>query len=88
MVDRTPDDEDTIYFGAWVKLENDDGELSELRIVGSDEFDPKLGWISLDSPMAKALIGKKKGASIELTLPDKRVEYYIADVQYCAFSEQ
>ena len=88
VVDRTPDDEDTIYFGAWVKLENDDGELSELRIVGSDEFDPKLGWISLDSPMAKALIGKKKGASIELTLPDKRVEYYIADVQYCAFSEQ
>lgn len=87
VVDRTPENEDTVYFGAWVKLENDEGELSELRIVGADEFDPKLGWISLDSPMAKALIGKKKGSSTELMLMDKRVELYIVDVKYSPFDE-
>jgi transcription elongation factor GreB len=86
IVDRIPDNQDTVYFGAWVKLENDDGEVSELRIVGSDEFDPKQGWISLDSPMGKCLIGKKKGSSARLSLPSGNVEFYILDVSYQPFN--
>ena len=87
IVDRLPDDQDKVYFGAWVRLENEDGELSELRIVGSDEFDPKLGWISLESPMAKSLLGKAKETSIFVNLPDGQTEFYIVDVSYTPFEE-
>ncbi len=87
IVDRHPDNTDTVYFGAWVKLEDEDGEIKELRIVGSDEFDPKLGWISLESPMAKSLIGKKKGSSTVVRLPTGDVEYYIEDISYAPFTE-
>ena len=82
IVDRTPEATDTIYFGAWVKVEDEDGEISELRIVGSDEFDPALGWISLDSPMAKSLLGKKKDTSVLVNLPAGQSELFIVDVSY------
>lgn len=85
VVDRHPDDKDTIYFGAWVKLEDEEGNEKQIRIVGSDEFDPKLGWISLESPMAKSLIGKKKGSSAVVGLPTGDAEYYIEDVSYTPF---
>lgn len=87
IVDRLPDDQDKVYFGAWVRLENEDGEMSEVRIVGSDEFDPKLGWISLESPMAKSLLGKSKETSIFVELPDGQTEFHIVDVSYSAFEE-
>ncbi len=82
IVDRTQEATDTIYFGAWVKVEDEDGEISELRIVGSDEFDPALGWISLDSPMAKSLLGKKKDTSVLVNLPAGQSELFIVDVSY------
>jgi len=82
IVDRTPEATDTIYFGAWVRVEDEDGEISELRIVGSDEFDPALGWISLDSPMAKSLLGKKKDTSVLVNLPAGQSELFIVDVSY------
>jgi transcription elongation factor GreB len=85
IVDRVPDNQDIVYFGAWVKLENEDGEISELRIVGADEFDTKLGWISLDSPMAKSLIGKKKESTALLKLPSGNTELFILDVSYQPF---
>ncbi len=82
IVDRTPEATDTIYFGAWVRVEDEDGKISELRIVGSDEFDPALGWISLDSPMAKSLLGKKKDTSVLVNLPAGQSELFIVDVSY------
>ena len=82
IVDRTPEATDTIYFGAWVRVEDEDGKTSELRIVGSDEFDPALGWISLDSPMAKSLLGKKKDTSVLVNLPAGQSELFIVDVSY------
>lgn len=87
VVDRIPDNTDTVYFGAWVRLEDEDGKVTTLRIVGSDEFDPALGWISLESPMAKSLIGKKKEDSAFLNLPAGRSEIYILDVSYTPFEE-
>lgn len=93
VVDRVPDATDTVYFGAWVRLEaldpaDGDSPVKELRIVGSDEFDPKLGWISVDSPMAKTLIGKKEGDLIKLRLPAGVTEYEILDVSYDGFASQ
>ena len=88
IVDRLPDDRDTVYFGAWVRLEDAQGEILELRIVGSDEFDPRLGWISLESPMARSLLGKKKETSVFVDLPDGRTEFYILDVSYQPFATE
>ena len=82
IVDRIPDRQDTVYFGAWVKLESDDGDINDLRIVGSDELDPTHGWISIESPMAKNLIGKQVGTAISLDLPGGRTEYEILEVSY------
>lgn len=48
-----------MYFGAWVTLEDDDENIKTFRLVGPDEFDPAKQWISIDSPVARALIGKK-----------------------------
>ena len=86
VVSRLPDNQDVIYFGAWVRLEDDEGDATELRIVGSDEFDPKQGWISMESPMAKSLIGKKKGTSVLVKLPVGDKELYILDISYSPFS--
>ena len=82
IVNRLPENRDTVYFGAWVKLESDKGEIKNLRIVGSDEFDLNQGWISIESPMAKNLIGKKLGAIISLDLPVGQIEYEILDISY------
>ena len=58
VVERLPPDQHKVYFGAWVTLEREDGTEQNVRIVGADEIDPKQNWISVDSPMARALIGK------------------------------
>ena len=86
IVERIPDDTSRVYFGAWVRLEDEAGEIRELRIVGSDEIDTRLGWISLDSPMARAIIGKSREDSFVLKLPSGDMEYYIADVSYEPFA--
>lgn len=88
IVDRKPDDRDRIFFGAWVRLENEDGEITEIRIVGADEFDLSRGWISLNSPMAKSLLGKRKGDSTLVARPKGNIEVYIEEVSYDAFGNQ
>lgn len=87
IVDRMPDDRDKVFFGAWVKLEDDEGTRSEIRIVGSDEFDMSQGWISLDSPMAKSLLGKRKGDEVKIDRPIGRAYMTILDVSYEPFSQ-
>ena len=85
IVDRNPENQSRIYFGSWVRLKCDDGEVKELRIVGSDEYDPSCGWISIESPMAKSLIGKEVGTSVTLDLPGGRTDYHILDISYEPF---
>ena len=87
VVDRLPENRDIVYFGAWVKLEGRDGRTIELRIVGADEFDPKLGWISLDSPMGKSLVGKHKGSDVLLKLTTGEAEWVIRDISYSGFGD-
>lgn len=82
VVDRVPDDKDKVYFGAWVRLEDDAGNESVFRVVGPDEFDPTLGYISMDSPMGKALIGKSLDDAFTLRLPEGEAEYVITEVSY------
>ncbi len=85
IVDRKPDDLNKIYFGAWIKLEDENGDPSQIRIVGADEFDMKKGWISLESPMAKSLLGKCKGDDVLIRRPIGDSEMFIVDVQYEPF---
>jgi transcription elongation factor GreB len=82
VVDRIPDDQDKVYFGAWVRLEDSTGKEYVYRIVGPDEFDPSRGWISMDSPMGKALLGKSLDDDFSLVLPEGETEYVITAVSY------
>ncbi len=82
VVDRIPDDQDKVYFGAWIRLEDSTGREYIYRIVGPDEFDPSQGWISMDSPMGKALLGKSLDDEFTLMLPEGETEYMITEVSY------
>ena len=82
VVDRIPEDRDKIYFGAWVTVEDEDGETQSYRIVGPDEFDLAKHKLSMDSPLAKALLGKRVEDDIIFKAPDGDRELYIAKVWY------
>jgi|TARA_B100000959_G_scaffold205015_1_gene214865 transcription elongation factor GreB len=82
IVDRKPDDLEKVYFGAWIKLEDETGTVKVLRIVGADEFDLEKGWISLESPVAKGLIGKQKGDDVMIMSPQRQLKMTILDVGY------
>ena len=86
IVDRTPSDTDKIFFGAWVSIEDENGDEKTYRIVGPDEFDAKLGYISMDSPMGKALLGKMIDAEISISVETKeglkQHSYIINDIRY------
>lgn len=81
-VDTVPDNPDQVFFGAWVELENEDGKTFKYRIVGPDEIDNSKGYISIDSPMAKALLKKHLDDEIVVDTPGGQVLYDIIDVIY------
>jgi transcription elongation factor GreB len=82
VVDRNPDDTGCVYFGAWVTLADTAGVIARYRIVGADELDPGKGYISIDSPLAQALIGKRRDADIEVSIAGQAREYRLIDIQY------
>jgi transcription elongation factor GreB len=77
-----PDDPRRVHFGAWVKVEDEDGGLAEYRIVGADESDVGRAWISIDSPVARALIGKRKGDEVTVVRPKGEAVYVIVGIRY------
>lgn len=84
IVDRTPNDQKQIFFGAWVTLEDSHGKEYCYRIVGPDEFDTKKGWISMDAPLARALIKKSIHDEVTVSLPKGQETFYIVAVRYQA----
>jgi transcription elongation factor GreB len=86
VVDRIPDDQHKVFFGAWVRLEDEAGIEAIYRIVGPDEFDFKPEYISMDSPMAMALLGKSLDDEFELKLPEGEASYLITEVSYDAIA--
>jgi transcription elongation factor GreB len=82
VVTRTPDDTGKIFFGAWVTLENQAGEESRWRIVGPDEFDLSHGKLSMDSPLARALLGKRLDDEIRVQSPSGEQHFYVTDIRY------
>jgi transcription elongation factor GreB len=84
IVDEVPADGGRVFFGAWVTLEDEDGGEAEYRIVGADESDVGKGWISIDSPVAKALLGKRDGDEVTVVRPKGEATYTIVGIRYQA----
>ena len=83
VVHDRPANESKVYFGAWVTLEDLDGELHTYRIVGGLEAGYTPGDISLFSPVAKAILGKSVDDEVTVDLPEnKRAVYYVVSIQY------
>tara|TARA_R110002072_G_scaffold3830_6_gene27380 strand:- start:57197 stop:57679 length:483 start_codon:yes stop_codon:yes gene_type:complete len=82
IVDRIPDDQNRVFFGAWITLLNDANEEKTVRIVGADEFDLNKGWISLHSPMAKALLGKRLDDEVTIETPGGKEQYELVKITY------
>jgi transcription elongation factor GreB len=82
VVQRAPTDTGKIFFGAWVTLENEAGDESRWRIVGPDEFDLTSGKLSMDSPMARALLGKRLDDEVQVHSPSGEQMYYVTDISY------
>ena len=82
VVDQMPSDHHKVYFGAWVTLEDEQGEAQQYRIVGPDELDLKAGLISIDSPLARALIGKALDAEIRVATPTGEKYWTLVAIDY------
>jgi len=82
IVEYSPKQEGKVFFGAWVSLENEAGEHVRYRIVGADEIDTRSGCISVDSPMAKALIGKRIDDEITVDTGERQIEWWITEISY------
>jgi len=82
VVSQAPSNIEQVFFGAWVTLLTETGGTVCYRIVGPDEFDPKLNWISIDSPMAKALMKKNLDDEFSVELPNGRAEFEITQIEY------
>ena len=83
VVDSAPSDPEAVYFGATVEIEHaTTGDTSRYRIVGPDETDAKLGWISVDSPLARAMLKKRVDDEFEAMLPGGAATYVIVEVSY------
>lgn len=82
VVDSVPDDTSRVFFGASVDLEDDNGNEISYRIVGSDEFDPEQNWISVDAPLARALLGKGLDEPITHTAPRGTLRYTVTGIRY------
>ncbi len=82
VVDRRPADESRIFFGAWFRLRDEKGEELAYRLVGPDEFDGPRGYISIDSPMGRAVLKKTAGDEFNVRLPGGEKSFVVIDVRY------
>ncbi len=82
VVSRPPSDLTRVFFGAWVTLERADGVEVRYRVVGPDETDATAGYISMDSPLGKALLGKKLDSEVAVVLPCGSTTFTIVAIDY------
>ena len=83
IIDFSPEQEGKVYFGAWVDIENEEGEQKTLRIVGVDEiYDHHPQHISISSPMARALLGKQVDDEAEVVTPSGKKLWFINSFRY------
>nr|WP_279052085.1 transcription elongation factor GreB [Acinetobacter tandoii] len=83
-VEYSPEQDGKAYFGAWVELENDDGETIQFRIVGDEEIYNRKDYISLQSPIARACLGKSVNDEIQVQTPKGTKIWFINKIYYAA----
>ncbi|MDB2376313.1 transcription elongation factor GreB [Gammaproteobacteria bacterium] len=86
VVDRPPEDPTRVFFAAFVSVEFENSAevltQARYRIVGADELDPSVGYISVDSPLARELIGKRVDDEVSVSTPTGIIDYAIVDIEY------
>jgi len=82
IVDYSPQQDGKVFFGAWVEVENDDGDVKRFRIVGYDEIFGRKDYISIDSPMARALLKKAVGDAAVVETPAGPACWYVNEISY------
>ena len=82
VVDRLPTDTSRIYFGAWVTVEDEAGKEHRFRLVDPDEIGDHAGYISIDAPLGRAMLGKSVDAEISIRSPAGRKEWWVLEVDY------
>ena len=82
VVDRLPPDRSRVFFGAWVTLEDEAGRQRCYRVVGPDEFDSDPAYISIDAPLARALLKKQVDDEVHVRLDGTEQSYWIVDIRY------
>ncbi|WAJ70078.1 transcription elongation factor GreB [Catenovulum adriaticum] len=82
IVDFNPQQSGKVYFGAWVELENETGEILKFRIVGPDEIYGRKDYSSIDSPMSRALLGKQVDDEAIVHTPEGKKCWYINRITY------
>lgn len=82
VVDYGKEQEGRVFFGAWVEVENDAGESRRFRVVGYDEIFGRKDYISIDTPMARALLRKEVDDEAVVETPNGRVNWLITSIEY------
>ena len=82
VVEALPDNTDKIFFGAFVEVENENGDVRSFQIVGYDEIFDRKDAISVDSPMAMALLQKEEGDEVIVRTPEGKVVWYVNSIVY------
>lgn len=82
VVDYHPQQEGKVFFGAWVEIENEGGKVMQLRLVGYDEIFGRRDYISIDSPMARALVGKHEDDEFFVRTEAGTFEWWINKIWY------
>ncbi len=82
VVSEAPRDREHVFFGAWVTVEDEAGQSATYRLVGTDETDASAGRISVESPMARALLGKRVGDDALVRRPRGESELLITAIRY------
>ncbi|MTI14338.1 transcription elongation factor GreB [Sansalvadorimonas verongulae] len=88
VVEYSPEQEGKAFFGAWVELENEDGDILRCRIVGSDEIDTQKGHITVNSPMARAVLGKTVDDEVRVKAPSGDKIWLVNRIQYQPFDDE
>ena len=82
VVERKPGQRGRVFLGAWVTLADEDDAQHRYRIVGADELDPARNWISVDSPVARALLGRALEDEVQVHTPQGDATFWVVAIDY------
>lgn len=87
VVDYSPQQDGKVFFGAWVEVENEQGDRMRFRIVGPDEIYGRKDYISIDAPMARALLKKELDEEVKVKTPSGEKTWYVNMISYTTPAE-